>query len=69
MSGVRVTKNKPAEKTLKDKILFAVPKNLIYVGFVVVALAFWYMLRLILLNEESNTQPATQIGELNALMD
>jgi len=54
---------------LKDKILFAVPKNLIYVGFVVVALAFWYMLRLILLNEESNTQPATQTGELNALMD
>ena len=65
MSGTRQSQ----VKSTKDKIILAVPKNLIYVGFCMVFLAFWYMLRLILLNEESHTQPANQTGELNALMD
>ena len=48
MSGMKVTKGKK-EKSNKDKIMLAVPKNLIYVGFCFVILAFWYMLRLIII--------------------
>jgi hypothetical protein len=49
--------------------MLAVPKNLIYVGFAIACSAFLYMLKILLLNEESTTQPANKTGELNALMD
>ena len=38
--------------------MLAIPKNLIYVGFCIATLAFWYMLKLILMNETSASQPA-----------